>query len=289
MKNSQPNLSQAIVAKYLIITFGLAGLLSLLTGLTGGSESTFIGLGLTAMLFPGVAVLVMKYGYHENPQQSGWNKFPIKWLPITLFIFPITIHVICIPTLYILSGYNIPWDLESRGWEALPPFGLFWRILLNAVVGLLSVTVFAYFEEMGWRVWMLPRLIEKYNVKSGVLIGAAIWALWHIPFVLGEIHYIEGTSKIWLILLNPLGHLGAGIVISWLWLRTQSIWIVCLAHGSLNNWGQYAFKYIQDGDDPGSIPWLLVGLNVSLLVLGLIVFQTILTNHEIQITQSQQP
>jgi len=35
------------------------------------------------------------------------------------------------------------------------------------------------------------------------------------------------------------------LVIGWLWLKTESIWIVSLAHGALNNWGQYAFKYMQ--------------------------------------------
>ena len=283
------NSSHWSVSTYLLITFGLAGLLSLVTGLTGGSDSAFIGLGLAAMFFPGVAVLVMKFGYGENPGPNGWNKFPIKWLPIALFIFPITIHAICIPILYCLRDYTISWNLESRGWEDLPALGLLWRIFFNAGVGLVSITVFAYFDEIGWRVWMLPRLIDKYNVRMGVLIGASIWALWHIPFALGDIHHIEGTSKIWLVLLNPFGHIGAGIVISWLWLRSQSIWIICLAHGSLNNWGQYAFKFIQGGHETSTVPWLLFGLNISLFLLGLIVYHAMLVNEDLPATQSYKP
>ena len=59
----------------------------------------------------------------------------------------------------------------------------------------------------------------------------------------------------------------AGLVIGWLWLRSESMWLVMLAHGALNNWGQYAFKYMQDfvAADPAVV--LGVG-NVGLLLAG---------------------
>jgi hypothetical protein len=44
----------------------------------------------------------------------------------------------------------------------------------------------------------------------------------------------------------PVGEFGAGLVIGWFWMRTRSIWIVSLAHGALNDWGQYAFKFMKD-------------------------------------------
>jgi membrane protease YdiL (CAAX protease family) len=271
MKFSSLNTLEKSLLKYLIISYGLAVILSLWIGFSGGQESKFLGFGLMAMFFPAIAVLIMKYVYHQNAAPIGWNKFDIKWLLVAILIFPTVIHCVCLPIELVLNDNTIPWEsLKSRGWDSLSSFGLIWRIALNAVVGMLAISVFAFFEEIGWRVWMLPRLVEKYNVKRGVLIGAIIWALWHIPFVLSEIHNISGTSKIWLLLLNPLGHIGAGIVISWLWLKTKSIWIITLAHGSLNNWGQYAFKFIRD-DNATQIPWLLVGLNLSLLTLGFIV------------------
>lgn len=31
-----------------------------------------------------------------------------------------------------------------------------------------------------------------------------------------------------------------------LWVRTESLWIAALTHGALNNWGQYAFKFMDD-------------------------------------------
>ena len=47
-----------------------------------------------------------------------------------------------------------------------------------------------------------------------------------------------------------MGIVASGLIIGWLWLRTESIWIVSIAHGALNNWGQYAFKYMTDPAGP---------------------------------------
>jgi hypothetical protein len=45
----------------------------------------------------------------------------------------------------------------------------------------------------------------------------------------------------------PIAIMIAGLILGWLCLRTESIWLVSIAHGALNNWGQYAFKYMDSG------------------------------------------
>jgi hypothetical protein len=52
-----------------------------------------------------------------------------------------------------------------------------------------------------------------------------------------------------------------------LWLRTESIWLVALAHGAQNNWGQYAFKYMRDFVRPSPIAVLAAGW-LAVLVVG---------------------
>jgi hypothetical protein len=84
-------------------------------------------------------------------------------------------------------------------------------------------------------------------------VSAIIWAFWHTPFALGSIHHLPGIPVLLVVLTLPILTIGAGLVIGWLWVRTRSIWIVALAHGALNNWGQYAFTFMQDGG-PGGQP-----------------------------------
>jgi len=128
---------------------------------------------------------------------------------------------------------------------------------------------------------MLQRLIKKFNVKKGVLAGALIWALWHVPFMLSGILYVKSVPGYLVLLINPFGIFGAGLIIGWFWIKTKSIWIVSIAHGALNNWGQYAFKYMQDSvtDLQSQQTWLFAGVNGSLLTLGLLIWFTMKNNY----------
>jgi membrane protease YdiL (CAAX protease family) len=98
---------------------------------------------------------------------------------------------------------------------------------------------------------------------------ALIWAGWHVPFALSGVQHIDGVSATSLALRMPLGIAASGLILGWLWLRTESVWMVALAHGTFNNWGQYAFKYIQDG--PG-VDWrtVLSAGGPALLVVGVL-------------------
>ena len=102
-----------------------------------------------------------------------------------------------------LDGGRIPWQSwlkpeqgvyhvpDELGWGNIGGGALVYRIFLNAVIGLLVVSAFAFLEEIGWRFWMLPRLTEQWNVRKGVLLSAAIWSLWHVPFCTGRDYLSE--------------------------------------------------------------------------------------------------
>jgi membrane protease YdiL (CAAX protease family) len=263
---------------FVAITYVLSIAFSLAVWLTGGHKSEFAGLGLIAMFFPAIAVLVVRFAMKEKVPSMGWSRFPLKYLPVALLLMPAMMHAMMLPLTSVLEG-GLPWQdwltpqadglyytPESRGWGTVTILGLVRRIAMNAGVGLIIVSVLAFFEEVGWRAWMLPRLVDRIGARRAVIAGAAIWAFWHTPFILSGIQHLDGVPAAQTALIMPIGHLGAGMVIGWLWLRTESIWMVALAHGALNNWGQYAFKFMQGF---GEHDLLLLGAgNLALLALG---------------------
>jgi len=158
----------------------------------------------------------------------------------------------------------------SRGWGDLNLPGLVMHILLNAIAGVLIVSLLALFEEIGWRAWLLPRLVDRMGVRKAVVLTSVIWALWHVPFQLSGIQHIDGVSPMRLAMSVPLGIMASGLILGWLWVRTESIWLVAIAHGAANNWGQYAFKYMRDSGGAGSEMMALDMGSVALLCVGVI-------------------
>jgi membrane protease YdiL (CAAX protease family) len=280
---------------FIAVTFSLSILLSLFIGLTGQHESKFIWLQFASMPIPALAVLIMNNLFKAPVEEIEWDKLPVYWLALALFLMPVTIHIICLPLISFLNNGALPWQswLTSKkedlyispgnfGWGTLTSSELVLKIFINATTGVVIVSALAFLEEIGWRGWMLPRLIKQFNVKKGIFIGSLVWSAWHVPFMLSGILYLKAVPVYLIVLINPFGIFGAGLVISWLWKKTKSIWIVSIAHGALNNWGQYAFKYMQDKDInlQSQQLWLSVGVNGSLLILGLLIFITMKNTYD---------
>ena len=66
----------------------------------------------------------------------------------------------------------------------------------------------------------------------------------------------------------PVGHFGLGLFLGWLYQRTSSIWLAAIAHGAANNWGQFAFKFMEG--DAANLS-LAIANNLALLTLGVVV------------------
>jgi membrane protease YdiL (CAAX protease family) len=222
---------------FVISCYGMAILLSLVIGFTGGHEGPLIRLAYLSMVLPAAGVVLVSATRNEPPRVH-WTSFPMRYFPIALFLIPSVLHAVMLPVMAQLGGgvrrqdwltpeadglYHVP---ASRGWGAPTMQGLVAHILMNAIAGLLMVSLLALLEEIGWRAWLLPRLADRIGAHWGVMLTSAIWALWHVPFQLSGIQHIHGVSPIMLALSMPLG---------WLWLRTESIWLVAIGHGASNN------------------------------------------------------
>jgi uncharacterized protein len=256
--------------------------LSLLIGLTGGYRSNWRRFEYVSMLIPSISALVASTAVRDRQRPIHWDRLPLRYLPFALLVMPLVLHAMMLPAAAALGRlhwqdwltssdgkYHTP---AALGWGVLTPTGLAIRIAMNATAGVVIVSILALFEEIGWRAWLLPRLVERAGGRRGVVICSTIWAVWHVPYALAGIQHLDGVPPGWTALVLPLGIFGSGLIIGWLWLRTESIWIVAIAHGSLNNWGQYAFKFMS-GVGQLSDALVLASGGVSLIAVGVILLQ----------------
>jgi len=220
---------------FLGVAFGGSILLSLVIGLSGGHRSPLIGLAPLSMFVPALGVLAARITSGVSLGMDGM-RLPWRWLPAALLLLPLAIHAVALPGVFVLEG-KLPWvPGPAPGWG---------RIAVNALAGLLIVSFLAFFEEIGWRAFMLPRLADRLGARRGAVASAMIWALWHIPYALSGVLHVDNVSPLALALVHPLGTFGAGLFLAFLWFKTGSLVLVSLAHGAFNNWGQYAFKFMK--------------------------------------------
>lgn len=124
-------------------------------------------------------------------------------------------------------------------------FSLATNILIAGVIQLfvapfLNIFIFIG-EEVGWRSFLYPHLISVYG-KKGLIFGGFIWGIWHTPMIylydlnFGKHHHM---GLIFMIIFCML----AGIILQFIYYKSQSIYSVALMHGVLNITGSFIFIF----------------------------------------------
>ncbi|MHB1417442.1 MAG: CPBP family intramembrane glutamic endopeptidase [Chloroflexota bacterium] len=259
------------LAIYLAIVVVASGILDWIIIQSGESTS---GQGAVALLMwvPGlasiVARLVQREGFHDISLRlggrQGLRQAAIGWL------FPLGVGVL---------AYGVAWSAGLVSFT-LPATDYFpsatspvVKFALSLVLGLTILTVggmlTAAGEELGWRGYMLTRLIDA-GLPHPVLLSGLIWAAWHMPLVLSGLYVgMQGPLSIVMFVVSVVS-------ISYVWARLRlnsgSIWPVIVAHGAWNAIIRGTFDSFAGGSVAS--PWVgesgvLVALVTLVLALAL--------------------
>ncbi|WP_433028517.1 CPBP family glutamic-type intramembrane protease [Actinomycetospora sp. CA-053990] len=129
---------------------------------------------------------------------------------------------------------------------------------LTAGIGLILVTavpltcITTAGEEIGWRGYMLTRLIDS-GVPRPVLASGLIWGVWHLPMVFAGF-YAGGESLLLSAALLLVSITATSVVYARMRLETGSVWPVVLAHSAWNMIIQNPFDHAASG--PGATLWV---------------------------------
>lgn len=223
------------------ITYALEGILIMI-----GISPILKGLGqymvAMAMWVPALAVvLTIKFVTHEN-----WSIANIRlgeWRPYIAIGLIIPVCFILIYGLsWILGLGNPDWNLDyfrglfaAAGKEAptIPSPWIFWpaAFFVTLIVAPFFNCVFAFGEELGWRGYLLPKLLPLGKIRAYLLVGI-IWGLWHLPLVLAGFMY--PGQPLGGILMFTLLTVILSIFINELTRRYQSSLLAGWIHGVIN-------------------------------------------------------
>lgn len=123
-----------------------------------------------------------------------------------------------------LASYGIGWA-SGLILFAMPPLGIW---LVTIIIALIINVVLASGEEIGWRGYMLTRLIDA-GVPQPVLASGLIWGAWHIPLILWG-GFADGPSPLLSTMLLMVLSGALGSVHALMRLETGSVWSSVALH-----------------------------------------------------------
>src|SRR5215207_9771429 len=217
-----------------------------------------------------VSRLVLREGFADVSFRFGGRR-TLKVILLAL-VFPIVIGLV---------AYGIAWATGPARFDPPQPTGLLASLVgdtaspvtifvvllaLTATIGSIIGALSAAGEEIGWRGYMLTRLIDA-GVPRPVLASGLIWGLWHVPLILAGV-YVAGSSPVVSAMLFMVMVTSFGFVFARMRLETGSIWPAIALHGAWNSIIQGAFDPVM-GTGAGATLW--VGEAGILTALALVV------------------
>ena len=217
-----------------------------------------------AMFTPAATVLIMllvvtRDGWHR----SGWAALGLHRAGFRYWPFAILAPIVVLVSaefVVVLTGLG---RADFSSWPAPAEFAF------EVVADLVIISGFAFFEEIGWRGYLLPLVNGRFAAaKVGFLHG-----LWHLPivFLVAGAYLTEGnrwlTVPLFLAVLTT-----AGVLYGWLRERSGSVWPAVLVHGAFN----LALGYIADTVVTHDLPSVsLIGRETGVATLGALVLLTL--------------
>ncbi|HEY2780486.1 MAG TPA: CPBP family intramembrane glutamic endopeptidase [Steroidobacteraceae bacterium] len=123
---------------------------------------------------------------------------------------------------------------QKLGWTISSPITVVpLYFLLIATTQMITSVAHALGEEIGWRGFLTPLMVQRFGFTAGTLMIGVIWAAWHMPLLLFA-DYNSGTP--WWFSMPCFCALTIGLSVIMAWFRqvSNSVWPCAILHASHN-------------------------------------------------------
>jgi membrane protease YdiL (CAAX protease family) len=224
--------------------------------------------------------------------RRGWRSYLAAWL------LPLLAIIVGTATFYLIFPHSLDSNLSEvqKLVEGSPSAAVAnpWTILMaitltNMIISVPIRAVTSIGEEFGWRAYLLPKLVERFagasadgpahaggldaaGARKAALLIGVIHGVWHWPLILMAATFTPGVT-----FLTPLLYLvfscSLSVLLSWVTLRSGSVWPAAIGHGTVNPTSSLATNMLKGPVIPlvgPEITGLLGG--IGYLILGLVLF-----------------
>lgn len=130
---------------------------------------------------------------------------------------------------------------KSLGWPDAGKWTVVsgWFVLF-ATTGFVGGVAASLGEEIGWRGFLSPTLYNRFGFTRGALLTGNIWAVWHFPIIFFS-NYDSATPRWFATPWFVEEVLSLAVIMSWIRMRSGSLWTGAIAHASVNLFNQGFF------------------------------------------------
>ena len=265
----------------------------------GMGADTPVGLSVFStlyMFFPMATALVLQKIDKEKLNHTGLVNFKFSWVWLVAWLLPVVMVFLCILVNGMMPGvelkysaeqlinqYHVPEDQQEMVREQMARFPAWLMLIMTVFSGLLTgITInalFAFGEEYGWRNYLVHALREHKFWTAALFIGI-VWGLWHFPLILMGHNYPNEPQ--WGVLLMVVFCVLAGILELYFVLKTKSMIVAAIMHGTINAVAGVVIYFTLGGND-----FLngMVGLSgfivMTLVIVGLWVYDHFISKDHI--------
>lgn len=221
-RHGMTNLKKEI-AIFLLLTFFFSSFFYYFIATSENSGWFAFGL----MWCPGVASLITSIIFHKTLKGFGWGVSNI-WLILASYFFPL---------LELFLIYGVIWSFGFGGFAGFEANFMtklaFIPMVMMAIEGTYFAGRSALGEEIGWRGYLVPRLLEQYSPNTVSLFVGCVWAIWHFPIMItGD--YGSETPIVFQLTCFTLMIVGINFIYTWFRIKSGSVWTGVLLHTSGN-------------------------------------------------------
>ena len=197
------------------------------------------------MWIPGAVAIAFRLGLADGFADGGFRAGAKRYW-VWAYALPFGLATATYAAAWLMQQVHLTPYLKQQSMFGPLPLRLSWfnaesttagllaqRFLVVATVGIAIGYVGALGEEIGWRGYLLPKLLQA-GVRFPILVVGLIWAAWHVPFVLLTFQHQRYVSSA----LYALACVVVGVFISWLRLASGSVWVAAMAHTAYNSFYQ---------------------------------------------------
>jgi membrane protease YdiL (CAAX protease family) len=239
--NTKKNIMREIIV-FLALTIVLSTLAYIpiiKAGTINGGQSRFASY---LMLAPGLAAIITYLVFERSLRPMGWKLDKVQYLLLGL----------AVPIIYCLIGYGLVWLTGGGTYNGQFPA----NFPVALVTLLFNGTLSALLEEIAWRGFLVPKMIQLTSFTKTALITGLIWAAWHYPLIIYSNVRLGNTPLPYSLVCFTIFAVGMSFAAAWLRLKSGSVWTAALLHGSHNVFMLHVFNTLTT-DSGGT--WLLVG------------------------------